>query len=954
MTAANFPSSTYRVQFNKDFRFIDCRDIVPYLHMLGIGALYSSPRFRARRGSEHGYDVASPLRVNSELGTEEEFNDLCMKLRHYGLGLVLDIVPNHMAASHENPWWMDVLENGPSSPYAHYFDIEWHPFISKAAVLQNNKVLLPILGDLYGNVLEQGLIAIGLDENGFFLRYYEHKIPLDPASYGHVLDACLDRIRRDLGEQHASIAELERLREEVRRIPSGTDLARENIILRLDQGRMVKRPIFVLYRDNLQARPAIESALREMSQNPERMHLLLEQQAYRLAYWKIALEEINYRRFFDINELVCIRVEAEDVFAARHQIIFQLIAEGKVTGLRVDHIDGLYDPEAYLMQLEEAVEDAAQRKPFYVAVEKILGRDEPMPRKWKTFGTTGYDFLNALNELFLDPAGLATMEAAYARFTGKDESFDQVCYECKKLVMLELFAAEVQALGHQLGSLAAQDWKARDVPLSELIRAMVEVSARLSVYRTYIRNAQVSRRDSVYLKQALDLARETTADSDIGDPAFRFLRRVLFLEPSALSAELHAEYLRFVMRWQQFTGPVMAKGLEDTAGYVHNSVLSRNEVGSDAARSVLPGGLSEFHRLQKERRLHWPHSMSATSTHDTKRSEDVRARLNVLSEVANEWEKSLSRWSAWNKSLHTEVRGVSVPTPSEETMLYQTMLGAWPLEDDAEPEFLERVQTFLGKAVREAKVHSSWIRPDEAHEQALAHFLQGAFGADATAFRKDFFRLQHRIAWYGMLNALSQVLLKITSPGVPDFYQGCELWDLSMVDPDNRRPVDFRRRIQLLEEVRRAHSEKPRLLLRQILANWKDGRAKLYLTDRALECRIAHATVYRDGEYTPLQAFGRLHTNVCAFARHLEQRWCITVAPRLYTQIARAGRMPLGKSAWQDTTLPLPAAAPDAWQDALTGAKLSTIEGPDGARHLTLADVFKYFPVALLVGTVRK
>lgn len=346
--------------------------------------------------------------------------------------------------------------------------------------------------------------------------------------------------------------------------------------------------------------------------------------------------------------------------------------------------------------------------------------------------------------------------------------------------------------------------------------------------------------------------------------------------------------------------------------------------------------------------------MNATSTHDTKRSEDVRARLNVLSEVVNEWEKCLSRWSAWNKPLHTDVRGVSVPTPSEESMLYQTMLGAWPLEDDAEPDFLERVQTFLGKAVREAKVHSSWIRPNEAHEQALTHFLQGAFGADATAFRKDFARLQHRISWYGMLNALSQVLVKITSPGVPDFYQGCELWDLSMVDPDNRRPVDFRRRIQLLEEVRRAHSEKPRLLLRQILVNWKDGRVKLYLTDRALECRIAHAAVYHDGAYTPLQASGSLRPNVCAFARHLEQRWCITVAPRLYTQIARTGRMPLGKSAWQDTTLPLPAAAPDAWKDALTGAKLPTVNGPDGARHLVLADVFKHFPVALLVGTARK
>jgi (1->4)-alpha-D-glucan 1-alpha-D-glucosylmutase len=947
MTRALIPLSTYRVQFNKDFRFVDCRDIVPYLHMLGIAALYSSPRFRARRGSEHGYDVASPLRVNSELGTEEEFTELCTKLSDYALGLVLDIVPNHMAASHENPWWMDVLENGRSSPYAHYFDIEWHPSVSKAAFLQDNRVLLPILGDLYGNVLERGELSLGVDETGFFLRYYDHKIPLDPASYDDILAVWLNQITSEHPQQGEVIDELEAVRLHVRGIPPNSTTDSEQIARRLNEGRTAKRRIFEAYRDYPESRTAFDATMRRIGEERERLHTLLEKQAYRLAFWKMAYEEINYRRFFDINDLVCLRVEEEDVFAARHHVIFQLIAEKKVTGLRVDHIDGLYDPETYLERLQSAAANAASHT-VYSVVEKILGRDECLPRTWKTCGTTGYDFLNAVNGLMVEPDGLRSIEASYARFTRSNQSFADVSYTRNKQVMRELFAAEVQSLGNRLGLLAAQDWKARDVPLSQMIAAMVEITACLRVYRTYIRSFDVSRSDRSTLEETLECARRRSSADEIGDPAFEFLRRVLLLEPIPPQDKAREEYLEFVTRWQQFSGPVIAKGLEDTAGYVHNSLISVNEVGGDSEREKPPMDGAEFHQFLQNRLRHWPHSMNATSTHDTKRSEDARARINVLSEVPQEWEKCLARWSKLNRPHKTEVDGIEVPTPAEESLLYQTLLGAWPLDESEEQAFLERLQQFLTKAVREAKVYSRWTQQNEAHEKALLSFAAEIFNSSASSFRQDFLRFQRKIAWHGALNSLSQLLIKITAPGVPDFYQGCELWDLSLVDPDNRRPVDFRKRIQMLEDLRKEQSARPRRLLQEILAGWQDGRVKLYVTDKALEFRRLQTSVYEDGDYLPLKCSGACQSNVFAFARKKDERWCLTIVPRFTTRLATSRRLRLSTVAWQDTLISLPDHAPQSWQNVLTRDKVSAAAEADGKRALRLSEVLERFPVALL------
>lgn len=949
------PISTYRVQFTRDFRFVDCRDLVAYLHDLGIGALYSSPRFRPRRGSSHGYDVTHPGRVNSELGTDEEFDDLCEKLRHYGMGLILDIVPNHMAASHENAWWMDVLENGPASPYAKFFDIDWRPAMSKAALLLKDKVLLPVLGDLYGNVLENGELTLHLDETGLFVRYYERRFPLDPCSYGPILEQCLDRMAQNLSPDHRAIGELRTLVAELEEVPPRTSSQPADVDRRRDLSASIKQRLFRSYRDDLEVRLSMEAALRELCDTGNRpesadsLHSILSRQGYRLAHWKVAYEEINYRRFFDINDLVRLRVEDEDVFRIRHEPIVQLIREGKVTGLRVDHIDGLHDPEGYLDRLQQELGKDENGSSFYVVVEKVLGRSERLPVHWAACGTTGYDFLNVLNDVFICPEGLRSLEETYGTFTGDGTPFAELCYARNKQVMWKLFAGEVHALGSYLAALAAQDRQARDIPLSELMQALVETTACLPVYRTYLRGLALDLQDREYLERTLELARRRSPANGVNAAAFNFLERLLLLEPPSYNRDQKADWLGFVMRWQQFTGPVMAKGLEDTAFYVHNCLISRNEVGGDPLREAPPHSLADFHGCLRERREYWPYSMNTTSTHDTKRSEDVRARVNVLSELPQEWKKRLQRWNRWNRGVKTIVNGVEVPTPSEEVLIYQTLLGAWPMEATEITDFIERLKAFLTKAAREAKTHSGWLNPNEVHENALIRFVEQILvREEGNRFLPDFLKFQERIAFHGALNSLSQVLLKITVPGVPDFYQGMEVWNLSLVDPDNRRPVDYASRIALLADLRKRESDDSRRLLRSLVAGWKDGRIKLYLTDKALDFRRAHSDVFLQGDYVPVEAAGPGQHNLIAFIRRHGETWSLTVTPRWTTQMCSPKNAPLGERAWSDTRLLLPAGAPRRWRNVFTGGILENQHGQQGLDNLRVSDILRSLSVALL------
>lgn len=954
MMRTETPISTYRIQFTPQFRFVDCRDLVPYLHELGVGAVYSSPRFRANRGSSHGYDVANPARINSELGSDEEFDDLCLRLRHYGMGLILDIVPNHMTATQENEWWMDVLEHGPSSARAHYFDIDWHPATAKASFLQEGRVLLPILGDLYGNVLESGDLSIRLDERGFFLQYYERRLPLDPSSYEAIFGFCSADLEEALGTTHEFVQELSRLRAQLRDLPPRSAAGTGQIALRMGLTAEVKRRVFEFYRERLDVRLALDEALRRLSgytgaaRSFDRLHDILERQAYRLAYWKIAFEEINYRRFFDINDLVCLRVEEEDVFQARQETILRLVEEGKVLGLRVDHVDGLYDPGQYLQRLRDATAMARPGPTVYTVVEKILGRDELQPEDWQADGTTGYDFLNVLNDVFVEPEGLQALDTAYSKFTGETRPFAEICYASNKQVMWKLFAGEVQAFGHRMGRLAAQDRQSRDVPLSELLSAFVEMTACLPVYRTYLSSPDISPSDRSILEQTLRLARSRTSEVQIGSPAFEFLRRVLLLDPPSYAPELKDDYLSFVMHWQQFTGPVMAKGLEDTAGYVYNSLISRNDVGGDALRERPPRDVDEFHAFHQCRLEKWPYSMSTTSTHDTKRSEDVRARLNVLSELAPEWEKRLLRWNRWNQSRKSIHLGVPVPTPKEEVLLYQTMLGVWPLDAGELPGLKDRLKSFAVKATREAKVHSGWISPDEIHENAVLQFLEGLMDDDpSNRFRRDFLQFQEKIAPYGAVNSLAQVLIKTTAPGVPDFYQGSELWDWSLVDPDNRRPVDFGKRVTLLEELRMQEARGRCALLTDLVQHWRDGRIKLFLTDKALDYRRQRAELFLDGSYLPLAASGARARHIISFARQKGAAWALTATPRWIAQAGWPANIGKWGTLWENTVIVLPEDAPRQWRNVLTGEVLDvSLDGK--CPVLPAGNVFARFPVALL------
>ncbi len=843
------------------------------------------------------------------------------KLRHYGMGLLLDTVPNHMAASYENPWWTDVLENGQASAYAGYFDIDWHPLATKAAFLQEGRVLLPILGDLYGNVLANGRLTLKIEDTGIHVKYHDTRLPLDPKSYVAILSRC-----RDLPEIAGVLHELERL-------PDRDDADPQRVIERRREKERLKEMLWSACQSSAEVRRAIDDALQFFTASVDDLDRLLSAQAYRLAYWKIGYEEINYRRFFDVNELVALRIESPAVFENRYRKTLDLVRSGTVTGLRIDHIDGLWDPHCFLRRIEsQAGRDGAVGR-LYIVVEKILGRDEALPSHWPVSGTTGYEFLNAVNGIFIDPEGWVKLEEIYARRTGAGLPFAEICYRCNKLVMETLFTGDVRALGHRLGALASQHRQARDVRLSELIAALVEVTACLPVYRTYIGGSEISERDRAYIERTLDLARRRTSRESISAPAFDFLQSVLLLDPPYYLQERKREWLDFVMRWQQFSGPVMAKGLEDTAAYRHHSLLSLNEVGGDPLRDRPPLCLDEFHEFNRRRLCEWPDTLNATATHDTKRGEDVRARLNVLSEIPEEWDRHLERWMAWNEEKKVAVNGAPAPSAAEEFLIYQTLLGAWPVHEEEEPSFAERLREFMVKALREAKQNSSWIEPHEEYEQAVLKFIDAILQPDSR-FAPDFAGFRRWLSRAGARNSLGQLLLKIAAPGVPDFYQGTEFWQLSLVDPDNRRPVDYRRRTEVLDALRRRESEDPIGLVRDLAANPLQDEMKLWVTHKALQFRKANRELFARGEYLALAVRGPCARHVCAFARRLQELWAVVVAPRWSSRIED----------WADTELLVPQDAPAGWRDVLTGLI------PAGWR---LADLMREFPVAMLAAATQ-
>ncbi|WP_449241604.1 malto-oligosyltrehalose synthase [Desulfoscipio gibsoniae] len=998
MAEQHIPTAAYRLQFNKQYGFPRAEELVPYLHALGVTDLYASPLLKAKENSPHGYDVADPTQLNPELGGANSFNDLVDALRRFGMGLLLDIVPNHMAAGSDNPWWQDVLQYGPDSPYSAYFDIDWQP--DRPGLI--NKVLLPILDSFYSEVLEKGELAVGIAEDGFGVHYRERRLPLSPQSYFTILNheagepasginptaytpaagernritepdtQAADALIPSMGPKHPAGKQWPELLAALRSLSQRGEQSFTSAF------KQIKEKLWQLYNNEPAVRSYIDDKLRILNGqrgDPASFNLLdrlLSKQFYRLAFWQIANREINYRRFFNVSDLISLRAEDERVFAATHALILQLAKAGQVTGLRIDHIDGLRNPLAYLQRLQRHLTGTADRPGFYIVAEKILSGKEELPGDWPVFGTTGYDFLKYLNQLFVNSHGIKILDDIYNRLHGAEAKFTKIVYARKRRVMTELFGSEVRSLTRHLGRLAEHDRYGRDITLHRLEQALIEVTACFPVYRTYTRDYTVHPRDKAYIEQAVTTAMRL--HRAVG-PACVFLRRVLLLDfQSHPPEEQHPAWLEFVMRWQQFSGPIMAKGLEDTAMYIYNRLVSQNEVGGEPHTSGIT--VDQFHRFNRNRRMHRPHTMNTTSTHDTKRSEDVRARINILSEIPAIWAEHLERWRRWNRDRKPALNGQLLPDANMELLIYQTLVGAWPLQEQYIAGFKKRIQDYIVKSAREAKIYTRWLEPDTEYEKALLDFVTAILEPTAeNRFLSDFLRLQNVVACYGAMAGLAQVLLKITCPGVPDIYQGMEVWNFSLVDPDNRRPVNYQEQTEMLIELQQREAFDLPGLTRELLNTWPDGRVKLFVTYRALHFRRNSRQVFAAGEYIPVTAVADPQfEHLCAFARRYKDTWVLVAVPRLpagfhlkndrsktrdslLSGLSKATLLP-DKELWEDRALALPEQAPRKWRNIFTGEILltgretpsTTDNQPSMGQALPLADVFQNFPVALLEG----
>jgi len=1008
--AVRIPGATYRLQFNKYFTFQDAQRLVPYLDDLGITDLYASPFLKAGPDSLHGYDVSNHNEINPAIGTQEEFAALATALRGRGMSQLLDVVPNHMGVgSNLNDWWNDVLENGPISTYAPYFDIDWSPL----QIELHNKVLLPILGDQYGRVLESGDLQILFSDGAFFLQYYEHVLPITPNSYAIILGGPCARVAQVRSPDNDGLVELQSVLTAISHLPTHHDPSPEEIAEHNREKEVVKRRLHALVLADREILDEIELEVGRLngrvgdSRSFDALDSMLNIQAYRLAYWRVASEEINYRRFFDVNTLAALRIENPDVFAATHRLIFSFLRDGYAHGLRIDHPDGLLDPAEYFHRLqavhrthEADVESGPLALPapnvprtpvasdhqLYVVVEKILAKDEQLPEDWAVHGTTGYDFMTAVGGIFVDASQRRRFDELYARFIGRRLDFHDLVYDSKRRIMALSLASEINVLAWLLNNLSERDRRYRDFTLYALRDTLREVIACFPVYRTYTTGKPVTDHDRAQINIAIAWARRRNPANE--GSIFEFIRDILLLEAmDPEDQEGQDLQLRFVQKVQQTTGPVTAKAVEDTAFYIYNRLVCLNEVGGEP--EVFGVSVPGFHRLNAERLERWPHTLLSTSTHDTKRAEDVRSRIAVLSELPREWSAVLSRWARFNRKHRRTVDGDPTPSRNDEYLLYQILVGAWPLEpldDNGRITFTGRIQEYMAKATKEAKVHTSWINPNDGYDDAMRAFIAAILDPKlSAAFLTDLERFQRVTARVGAINSLGQTLLKFTAPGVPDIYQGNELWDLSLVDPDNRRPVDYKLRQRLLGTLKRALArgdgagaapgasgsvaakESPLgRLAHRLATEWTDGRIKLFVSWRALTYRREHPELFQQGRYLPLTVAGPREENLCAFLREHSDDQLVVAVPRLTARLLEAApddaddgpteAAPLHFRAgvWDTSAVLLPDRPGQRYRSLLTGEIIESVAGSAGtvrgARSvLPLGTLLSTFPVILLV-----
>ena len=934
------PGSTYRLQLNRAFTLRDAFAWVDYWHALGITDLYASPLFVARAGSTHGYDVVDPRKLNPEIGTDDDLALLHEALRSRGMGLLADIVPNHMCVNtNDNVWWNDVLENGPSSQYAKFFDIDWRPPKSEL----RDKVLLPVLGDQYGKVLENGELRLAEAEGAFDVSYGDRRFPIAPGTYALILAGVLARLRGSDPPDPSGLARLESLSISSTRLPPRSETEPERLLERRRGKEEIKGRLQGILREHPAVRQALDAEIEDINGHKgsprtfDRLEALLAEQAYRLSFWRVAAEHINYRRFFEINDLAAVRIEEPEVLETVHAKVFELLERGVVTGLRIDHIDGLREPRRYLDDL------ATRTKGAYVVVEKILAGDEALPADWATEGTTGYEFLNSVNGILLSPAGERPLRAYYDELRTLLGRFSDVAYESQRLILRASMSSELSVLARRLDRISEQHRWSRDLTIGTLQEVLASTIACFPVYRTYVAAGDVEAApgDVAHVRRALAAAKRRSAS--ISASAFDFLGDVLLMrDPEGLLEPERAERRDFVLRFQQLTGPVMAKGIEDTAFFRHFPLLSLNEVGGGPSRWATP--VAEFHATMAERGRLRPAALSATQTHDTKRAEDHRTRLDVLSEIPLEWIATVTSWREAADALKSRVNGLAVPDADDEYYVYQTIVGACPPEPmtaEAWGALSKRVEEAIVKALREAKRNSSWINPDPDYEEATRGFVsrlldpRGSFVPMLAAF-------VGRVNGPGLMSSLSQLVIKVTAPGVPDFFQGTELWDFSMTDPDNRRPVDFAVRTAILADLsRRDASDRPGLL-RELRENLDDGRLKLLMTRTLLNARRDHADLFARGEYRPLAVEGPRRDHVVAFARSHEGEVAVTVTGRLFASFGAAD--PWDPAAWAATTIDVPPDLRGTLRDAVTG--VTRLVGG----KVALSELFESMPFAALVG----
>lgn len=1017
------PLFTYRLEFHSEhFTFRDAGTIADYLADLGISHVHASPYLHIDSEASHGYAVVDHSRLNPHLGSQEDYDGFVKALCERGMGQILDIVPNHMAAAPgENHWWTDVLENGQSSPFANHFDIEWEPVQEQL----ENRILLPALGQQFGQALEAGELRLGHEDGAFFLNVYNRRLPIDPKSYDLILKPSLAHLQTQPPKEEC-LRELESILSAIEHLPERTVIEEERRQERQREKEIIKSRLGRLSNDCPELNEALEKTLAELNGHPgdpasfDELESLLKRQVYRLSHWKAASDEVNYRRFFDVNELAAICTERIEVFEDSHRFVMELLVEGKIQGLRIDHVDGLFDPRQYLWRLQweflrrlgrqvwqqqsvsqnsdgspawEDLEGAfldaihgdigglapgevlcskqepnppqnrmpkakgiGARQPPYVVVEKILGPEEPLPEDWPVAGTSGYDFLNQVGGLFVEPEGFAKIRRAYGRFSGEEPSFERVVAESKRLILESSMASELSLLGHQLKRIAEKHRHSRDFTLNTLLRALRDAVACFGVYRTYAGPEGVSKRDEEVIRRAIRCARRR---NPLMEPeVFDFLQKILLGEYRDDPAESGRPYEFFVGRFQQVTSPVMAKGVEDTAFYRYLPLISVNEVGGHPSQATV--SVEQFHAENVTRQKQHPFAILTTSTHDTKRSEDVRARINVLSEIPGPWRSAITRWARMNRHFQSEVNGEAAPSRNDEYLLYQTLVGSWPIEpcsQEEHEEYVQRIERYLEKATHEAKLRTSWIAPNAEYDEAVQRFVRGVLrDQPGNQFLDDFKSFHAEVLPAGLFTAVSQTLLKLTSPGVPELYQGQELWDFSLVDPDNRRPVDYGVRRTLLDEIKAAAEDNPDSqgslcsVARSLVESPTDPRLKLFITWRALQFRKLHAELFQSGTYLPLEIKGELAGNVCAFAwsKPEERKSAIIIAPRLLKSLLsfakERGKQTLCDGGlWNETYLLCPDVKESRYENAFTGQACQVQKG-----RLSLADALADFPFAVL------